>query len=66
MKPCMNGMFGNLKEYFSMGPQLVEKAKLMTHNHCEVHCNMIILMLCHCVMDYSDIQLIEEKPLRWD
>ena len=28
----------------------------LTHNHCEVHCNMIIFMLCHCVVDYSDIQ----------
>ena len=28
----------------------------LTHNHCAVDYNMIIFMLCHCVVDYSDIQ----------
>ena len=28
----------------------------LTHNHCEVYYNMIIFMLCQCVMDYSDIE----------
>ena len=37
----------------------------LTHNH-EVHCNMIIFMLCYCVVDYSNIQKFEGKPLRWD
>ena len=33
------------KNIFPMGPQLANK---LTHTHCEVHCNMIIFMLCHC------------------
>ena len=52
-------VLANSKNIFRMGPQLVEKAKSkLTHNHCEVLCNMIIIifMLCHCVVDYSDIQ----------
>ena len=38
---------------FHNGPQMASK---LTYNHCEVHCNMINFMLCHCVVDYSDIQ----------
>ena len=52
MKPCMIGMLTS-KNIFPMGPQLASK---LTHNHCEVNCNMIIFMLCHCVVDYSDVE----------
>ena len=41
------------KNIFPIGPQLASK---LSHNHCEVRCNVIIVMLCHCVVDYSDIQ----------
>ena len=33
----------------------------LSYNHCEVHCNMIIFMLCHCVVNYNEF---EGKPLR--
>ena len=41
------------KNIFPIDPQLASK---LSHNHSEVHCNVIIFMLCHCVVDYSDIQ----------
>ena len=48
---CMIVCSGNLKEYLSYGStQLVENN--LTHNHCEVHCNMIVIVW----LDYTDIQ----------
>ena len=42
------GMFYQPQEYLSYGEKRPSK---LTHNHCEFH-----FMLCHCVVDYSDIQ----------
>ena len=54
MKLCMIDMFWQHQRIiFPVSPQLGRK---LIYKHCEVHCNMIIFMLCHCVVDYSDIQ----------
>ena len=56
MKPGMIGMLfwkpQTILSFYGFTPGTSK----LTHNHCEVHCNMIIVMHCHCVVDYSDIQ----------
>ena len=45
---------GNLKEYLSYGSTTFTSK--LTHNHCEVHCNMIIFYALSLCGRFSDIQ----------
>ena len=59
IKPCMIGMFWQ--------PHRISFLWVhnLTHNDCEVHCNMIIFMLCYwwwIIVTYNEFW----KPLRWD